>query len=478
MLVPRLLIAMALLALLPACSDDAPVAPAALPTVDVVSPVRATSSGGWSAVTAGAVHACALSRSGEAFCWGDNHFGQLGNPAVDAAHDFRAEAPIAVATDARFVEIQTSGLATCARTRNGDVHCWGANSFGQLGAASTDDCDGTPCSFLPSPVDGGIRFASLDGGWRYFCGLSQGGDAYCWGWNNRGQLGFVSGESCEGSPCTTAPSQVPMGVRLAQISAGFWHTCGVTRGGEAWCWGLNIGTFGNGTDDFAGFEPPQPAVPGFRLAEIRSGAVYTCALDRQGRAFCFGSFNLTGEFGNGTVEDTAVPVPVSGDHRFASLAIHNENSVLGRTCGTARDGATWCWGENGRGGLGTPGGDTCEFGGVPFDCALTPVQVSGGLRVDDLAMGLGFSCATTRSGEAWCWGSNTFGQLGATTVETCPWFDNDEPCSTVPVRVDPPFSPAAVAAAPLASTPTRSSEPPAFDVPPAVSLLERVGPAR
>lgn len=63
---------------------------------------------------------CGLDSSGRAYCWGNNFGGQLG---LGFRGGLYAE-PTPVLTDERFVEID-SHLATCARTANDDVWCWG-----------------------------------------------------------------------------------------------------------------------------------------------------------------------------------------------------------------------------------------------------------------------------------------------------------------------------------------------------------------
>jgi alpha-tubulin suppressor-like RCC1 family protein len=142
-----------------------------------------------------------------------------------------------------------------------------------------------------------------------------------------------------------------------------------------------------------------------------------CALTVAGQALCWGH-NFFGQLGIATVgvgDSAIVPTPVSGSQTFSSLT-----SSDGHVCGLTADGAAWCWGSNQQGEAGT--GSTDETVPVP-----TPVQTD--LRFTSIAAGgtgfLNATCGLTASGEAWCWGDNSYAQLGNGTTES----------SRVPVRV-------------------------------------------
>ena len=91
-------------------------------------------------------------------------------------------------------------------------------------------------------VAGGLIFASVSAGYSHTCGLLAGGEAYCWGRNNRGQLGTGTTAS------QNAPAAVAGGLRFKNLSAGDFHTCGVTTANVAYCWGDNeYGAIGDGS---------------------------------------------------------------------------------------------------------------------------------------------------------------------------------------------------------------------------------------
>jgi hypothetical protein len=103
------------------------------------------------------------------------------------------------------------------------------------------------CEATPPPVGGILppfvrpRPETISTGWFHTCGLTTEGQAYCWGYNWVGQLGTGGGHSF-------TPTAVSGGLVFTQISAGRYHTCGLTTEGQAYCWGYNFhGQLGDGT---------------------------------------------------------------------------------------------------------------------------------------------------------------------------------------------------------------------------------------
>ena len=135
------------------------------------------------------------------------------------------------------IAITTGGYHTCALSSVGAVQCWGCNADGQLGDGTEEDRH-TPT--LVSGLGSGIVAVSAGGG--HTCAIDSVGEAKCWGWNWRGQLGNG----------TTDRSAFPVRVEgldtgVVAISTGHAHTCVLTSDAQAACWGFSMwGQLGDG----------------------------------------------------------------------------------------------------------------------------------------------------------------------------------------------------------------------------------------
>ncbi len=259
----------------------------------------------FSFVSAGYVHTCAIHLSDSAWCWGNNDNGRLGNGTTT-----ESPWPTPVQGGLLFRRISAGGYHTCGVTTGSRAYCWGRNTQGQLG-------DGTLTSRLkPVPVAGGLSFrwvstnsANISFKWQSAtCGVSGGGKAYCWGSNLHGQLGDGSHTQ------RPKPVAVKGGLSFTQVNTGGGHTCGVTLSNLAYCWGYNgRGQLGDGT--LTERITPRAVTGGhlFRAVPTAGGYAggHTCGLTTGDRAFCWG-FNGWGQVGDGSTTDRRVPTAVLG----------------------------------------------------------------------------------------------------------------------------------------------------------------------
>jgi alpha-tubulin suppressor-like RCC1 family protein len=327
-----------------------------------------------------------------------------------------------------------------ASTAAADASASGASETSGGGAAAAVD----PVAYINAQNTGQVIDISAAGSGKHACAVTDAGAAYCWGsnldrnGNFAGQLGSGGDEDGEPSP---AQALVPVPVKglsnVAQISAGFEHTCAVTDAGAAFCWGSNdYGELGNGELGGQSTKPVQvKGVGGAGVLsnvsqisaggfEFRSDVAHTCAVTDTGAAYCWGS-NDYGELGNGELGgQSKTPVRVKGFGGKGFLSNVTQISAGGNhTCAViaARGGVASCWGSNEYGQLGdgsSTGPDTCGSFGA---CSWTPVKVlnseADGFvngQVTQISAGRNYSCAVTTAtdGNAFCWGTNNNGQLG------------------------------------------------------------------
>ena len=303
--------------------------------------------------------------------------------------------PVDVAGLSSGVRAVTAGAAhTCALTEGGGIKCWGANDYGQLGDGTTTD--------RTTPVDvvglGNGVDAIAAGNW-HTCALTEGGAAKCWGYNGYGQLG-------DGTTTNRATPVDVLGLASAvrAVAAGGGHTCALTEGSGVKCWGANYyGQVGDGTTTNRTAPADVVGLAG-GVRAIASGLWHTCAQTEDGASKCWG-YNGNGQLGDGTTTLRASPVDVSG----LASGVRAVAAGGGHTCALVEGGGAKCWGWNGYGQLGD---GTCAE-------RHTPVDVSGlSSATPAISAGGNHTCALLAGGGVSCWGYNGYGQLGDGTTAT------------------------------------------------------------
>ena len=107
---------------------------------------------------------------------------------------------------------------------------------------------------------------------------------------------------------------------------------------------------------------------------------------------------LLGQLGDGTTTRRLTPVAVVGGYRFRRVS-----AGAAHTCAITAADNPYCWGDNAFGKLGTGTADTRR---------LRPALVAGELSFRQLTAGNGHTCGLATNHLAYCWGSNSEGQLG------------------------------------------------------------------
>ena len=402
-------IAFLLLALAIACTDA--------PTATTLLALDDLGEGAWSTVSTGRDHTCALTNDGAAYCWGANDAGQLLRPAdgpaicqfiPEVAPRPCSQTPISVLPNVRFSAISAGAVHSCALAVDRTVYCWGDNAEGQLG-------DVQPARGIVH-VTGSLGFAAVTAGAQHSCAIRTDGALLCWGRNNRGQLGtgdklsyavptrvstnlpFASVSAGDGRTCArttigavycwgaiwlyrqngleytrdqTVPERVANAPLLASLSVGSFTTCGTDATGVAYCWEANNhGQMGTGTTD--GSTVPLAVASSVRFATVSVGIIQTCAIAATGAGYCWGNdtfgqlgvspYDLGERCADATLACATHPIPVYGRQQFVSISTGFGN----HSCGVTTKSNLYCWGLGALGQLGS---------GVPRYREVIPVLV-------------------------------------------------------------------------------------------------------
>jgi alpha-tubulin suppressor-like RCC1 family protein len=334
--------------------------------------------------------------------------GHCSLPAKDCAPSYRRYAHHAgsdadtcvpaTCADNPITQVSAGGGHAClVRRADHSLWCWGRNDRGQIG-----DGTRTPRA-QPVRVAAIEEVAAVAAGDLHTCAITTGAAVFCWGAGDSGQLGDL-GRNDRGLPQlvagVTGLTGVPGTIALA---AGRDFSCALGADHAVRCWGDDsLGQLGDGGAP----GPYLPAVvPGLsaKVAKLSAQWQHACALDTAGTLACWGA-NSSGQIGDGLTSGARPPTTPS-----APLPAQVTAVATGRdhTCALAADGV-YCWGANAQGQVNPA---------QPSMPIPTPQAVTGSSDVTDpkdIAAGGQHTCIV-RQGEKnpiTCWGANTSGQLG------------------------------------------------------------------
>ena len=187
-------------------------------------------------IDAGMEFTCAVGYGDDrAYCWGENRLGQLG---IGSTSDTPRLTPTAVAGGLTFQQVVAGAAHACGISiTSSRAYCWGWNANGRLGDSTT----------VTHQADPGRRrarmFRQIDAGWAHTCAVTTTDKAFCWGYGQSGEVGI--GRTIGAS---LWPRAVTGGLTFLRVTTARWHTCGETPASRAYCWGLNDrGQLGTGT---------------------------------------------------------------------------------------------------------------------------------------------------------------------------------------------------------------------------------------
>lgn len=399
-------------------------------------------------VSVGTAHACAVA-DGLALCWGTNTSGQLG----DSTYTNRATPVYAVGGEltGRLVsQVSAGDTHTCA-VANGGAYCWGAGGSGRLGNGTTTT---TNTAVAVSGI--GATVTAVSAGFTHSCALSA-GDVYCWGSSP------ANGAAANTSTAAAVQTGALQGRTLTALSAGNGFTCaagdspvacwgsgavapsatptdetligptcadGAVRRSDASCsltqgtdyyyrLGYTIGSWTALDSDWvrATTNTRAPVVP---AVTSRSRTALTLGWDGAAESGqSYGQYVVqrsTSSSGAAavTIDTTGATTTTDSGGLGFSRSFTEVSSGGSHSCGIV-DGDLYCWGVNSSGQLGI--GSTVS--------QTQPTLVVGALAnktVTAVTAGGSHTCALTSDDTLYCWGDNTYGQLGLgnTTTQSLP----------------------------------------------------------
>jgi alpha-tubulin suppressor-like RCC1 family protein len=324
-------------------------------------------------------------------CWGYDSDGELGNNDNSLFYNTAQSTGL---TGIQSMAASYDGM--CVVSTGGKAYCWGDNASGELG-------DGTTTNRLVPTAVSSITTTGASaaaGGLYANCILLKTGGVKCFGFDTDGNLdlGSVTGltySTPQAAKITGVGSLSGSGVDTDEPNCAV-----IAVGGAVKCWGASpIFTLGDGATYTSG---SAVTVSGISNAlQVAPSQQASCIVLKSGALWCWGD-NSYGQLGDGTNLSVNTPIASTLTGGVVGVAVGEYHTCVLKTGGVVQ-----CIGYDFDGELGD--GPSGNYGtGTPTLTWQTPIA-SGAV-----AVGCGFShtCALMASGDVYCWGDNTYGQLG------------------------------------------------------------------
>lgn len=288
-------------------------------------------------IAAGGSFTIALKKNGQVVAWGLNDYGQLGS-----ASD-KAEAPIYVKDYngnilTGVVDISAGYRQAVALKADGTVWNWGANNYGQLGNNTTVNSsyavqvlDSTGSEYLT-----GVK--QISSGGEFISALKEDGTVWSWGHGLYGQMGDTTASN-RSLPVQARLNNEEFVTGVKKLVTGFYHTYVLTEDGNAFAWGYNVhGELGYGT-----YNGTYTTADGRKLVatkilledivDISANTYNGYAIDSNGEVYAWG-YNGEGAVGDNTTVIKATPTKplrIYGEEFNDKIIKLMDNSAYGYT---------------------------------------------------------------------------------------------------------------------------------------------------
>lgn len=310
-----------------------------------------------------------------------------------------ASAGVLYEFEREVVQVAAGTFDLCVRFADGAARC-----FSQSASSAT-------ANSTPDVALGGEAVLKVDVGTEHRCVLVASGDVRCWGAGHLLGNGVTS-EVLADNVLDHPP--VSLGEPALDLTVGADHSCALLSEGRIRCWGVgDQGQLGHGnTNIVLGGPASQIAdVPvGVLVDEVRAGFQWTCARTLSGAVRCWGALQSRA---NGRVYGDDEPASVGGNILLGgTVAQLAEAGTPLHMCVILTTGAVRCWGHGSQGNLGYV--SNADIGDDEHPSTAGPVNLGTG-TVSRLAVGGAFgqaSCAVMATGGLRCWGQAALAGYG------------------------------------------------------------------
>jgi prepilin-type N-terminal cleavage/methylation domain-containing protein len=285
-------------------------------TIDSHVPVQvniATVLGGRTVSSIGGVgvrHTCIISSDDNAYCWGGNNFGQLGDSSTTPSLVAVSVNTAGVLNGETIIGMSVAGDTNCVVASNDKAYCWGDNGYGQLGN-NASGYSTIPVAVYTGGLLSGKTIEMVKNRGATSCAVTSESNIYCWGWNSNGAYGNNSTTSSL-VPAATSMSGVLSGKTIQALNTGD-ATCVIASDNKVYCWGANssgqLGINSTTRSLLPVAVDDSTVLSGKNIVDVQTGNNFTCALASSGQVYCWGA-GSSGLLGNNSTTQSLVPVQV------------------------------------------------------------------------------------------------------------------------------------------------------------------------
>ena len=189
----------------------------------------------------GSPNICVVTDRDHLYCWGYNSSGELALGHTNSARYMSSYTPTEIVPPSGviFASVSVGGGRVCAISQSGNGYCWGSNYDGSFGDGSYNSSSRPVAMSVPDNE----TLQQISTSDYHTCVLTTTAKTWCFGTGGNGQLG--TGTTLGGKTYRTP--LIPRGTTFTSIGTGLAGTCALDTNGQVWCWGgLNWGSTGNG----------------------------------------------------------------------------------------------------------------------------------------------------------------------------------------------------------------------------------------
>lgn len=292
-------------------------------------------------------------------------------------------------TKKTYIKISSGREHTCAIETSGELYCWGRNLYGQIGKGVSGSAHTTS---TPVQVGSSNTWTDVSAGFYHTCGINN-NELYCWGYDQYGQVGNGSASSTN----VLVPEKIGILNNWTDISAGHEFTCGINNN-ELYCWGRdNTGQIGNGSASSTNVTAPEKIGISNMWMSVDAGENHVCGINNS-LLVCWG-LDLYGQIGNGSASTSIVTTPevIGGLNSWTQIS-----AAYDHTCGINNN-ELYCWGRDSDGQIGN--------GSLSSSNVEAPEKIGTFNSWSKISSGESFNCGLNAN-QLYCWGKDNFGQLG------------------------------------------------------------------